>query len=97
GAGGGSAGGAGGAGGATGDNPTVCVSIADTGTGIAPDLLPKVFERGVSGRDGGSGLGLAVSRDLISAHGGTTSIQSQLGKGTTVSFSVPEYREPQDE
>ncbi|MDR2197708.1 MAG: sensor histidine kinase [Coriobacteriales bacterium] len=71
----------------------ICVTVADTGTGIAPQLLPRVFERGVSGVTGGSGLGLAVSKEIIEANGGTISIESEPGKGTQVTFALPEYRE----
>ena len=75
---------------ATGDRATLTVTVADTGRGIAPDLLPRVFERFVKGEGSpGSGLGLAICRDIIKAHGGEISIESQLGQGTTVTFTLP--------
>jgi len=59
----------------TGDQVTI--SLADTGEGIPPDLLPHVFERFVKGADStGSGLGLAIAHDIVAAHGGTIEIQN---------------------
>src|SRR5207245_11386340 len=68
----------------------VQVSVVDDGAGIPPGLLPKVFDRFVRGSGShGSGLGLAIARDLVAAHGGTMAAESQVGVGTTVSFSLP--------
>ncbi len=69
---------------------TVDVSVSDTGAGIAPDLLPNIFERFVKGSSSsGSGLGLAIARDLVVAHGGRIEAKSQPGSGTTIRFSLP--------
>jgi len=73
------------------ESVTVCVK--DTGTGIPPELLPHVFERGVS--DGGTGLGLAICKNSIEAHGGTIGIDSRPGEGTIVWFSIPAVHEDQ--
>jgi signal transduction histidine kinase len=63
----------------------VVITVTDSGEGIAPDLLPHVFERFVKGADSpGSGLGLAIANDIVAAHGGTLEIQSAVGSGTTV-------------
>ena len=70
----------------------VMVSIADNGTGIPAELLPRIFERGVSG-GGGTGFGLAICKSIIEAHGGTIDIKSEEGKGTTVIFSLPTHKE----
>ena len=68
----------------------VIITVSDTGEGIAPDLLPRIFERFVKGPGStGSGLGLAISHDIVTAHGGTISIASELGKGTTVRIALP--------
>lgn len=64
------------------------VTIADDGDGIAPELLPKVFDRGFSG-DESSGFGLAISKELIENHGGEIWIESETGKGTNVIFTLP--------
>jgi two-component system OmpR family sensor kinase/two-component system sensor histidine kinase BaeS len=66
------------------------VEVADTGTGIPPELLPHVLERFVrEPGSAGSGLGLAICRDIVDAHGGQISIASEPGRGTTVTFSLP--------
>jgi len=71
------------------------VTVADTGAGIAPDHLPHVFDRFWRAdesrtRDtGGSGLGLAISRQLVDLHGGTLTVESTLGEGTTFTVELP--------
>ncbi len=68
----------------------VTISVTDTGEGIGPDLLPRIFERFVKGPgSSGSGLGLAITHDIITAHGGTIEIESSLGSGTTVRMGLP--------
>jgi signal transduction histidine kinase len=75
---------------ASADGAFLTVEVADTGRGIAPELLPRVFDRFVKG-DGsaGSGLGLAICRDIIQAHGGAISIASEPLRGTTLTFTLP--------
>ncbi|MCX2949619.1 sensor histidine kinase [Lentzea sp. NEAU-D7] len=71
------------------------LEVTDTGTGIAPDDVPHVFDRfwradkSRSRRTGGSGLGLAITRHLVEAHGGTVSVTSALGEGSTFRISLP--------
>ena len=67
------------------------LTVADTGTGIPPEVLPRVFEPFVStkGSGRGTGLGLAISRDLVRAHGGDMGITSASGQGTTVTIRLP--------
>lgn len=68
----------------------VTVSVTDTGTGIAPDLLPHLFERFTKSTDsGGSGLGLAIAKRLVEAHGGEIRGESTPGKGTRIQFTIP--------
>jgi signal transduction histidine kinase len=69
----------------------VAVCVEDHGDGIRPDLLPYVFERGVSG-DGGAGLGLAICRDVVEAHGGAINVESAPGEGVRVTFTLPAAR-----
>ncbi len=72
----------------------VSISVADTGVGIAPEHLPRIFERFYRvdknrSRDvGGTGLGLAIVKHIIEAHDSTVNVQSEVGKGTTFSFSL---------
>jgi len=80
----------------------ICVSISDTGPGIPPEQLPHLFERFYrverdrvrhSGQhfqaQGGAGLGLAIAQEIARAHGGTLTVQSDLGKGSTFTFCMP--------
>ena len=76
----------------------VLVEVADDGPGIMPEHLPRLFERfyrvGSSrARDeGGSGLGLAIVKHIVESHGGTITVKSTPGKGTTFSFTLPKAR-----
>jgi signal transduction histidine kinase len=66
------------------------LAVSDTGSGIAPEDLPHVFERFYKGRGShGSGLGLTIARSLIVAHGGDITARSTLGQGTTMTISLP--------
>jgi signal transduction histidine kinase len=68
----------------------VAVSVSDTGSGIARDDLPRIFDRFYKGATShGSGLGLAIVRNLIVAHGGEVTAASELGRGTTIRFTLP--------
>jgi two-component system, NtrC family, nitrogen regulation sensor histidine kinase NtrY len=62
----------------------VMVNVVDNGSGIAPEVLPHVFEPHFSTRTSGSGLGLAISRRLIEGWGGTIGVTSTVDEGTTV-------------
>ncbi|HEY9289441.1 MAG TPA: HAMP domain-containing sensor histidine kinase [Candidatus Dormibacteraeota bacterium] len=70
----------------------VAIAVRDTGQGIPEDLRQHVFDRFVKGAGSpGAGLGLAISRDVVAAHGGTINLTSEVGKGTEVRFSLPIY------
>jgi two-component system sensor histidine kinase BaeS len=66
------------------------ISVFDTGCGIATEELPLIFERFYRGRDGGLGLGLAILRELVDAHGGTIEVASTQGAGTTFTLRFPD-------
>jgi len=76
-------------------NGEVVCSVRDTGCGIPPDELDRVFDRFyqvekvVTRKSGGTGLGLAIVKNIVEAHGGRIWIESELGKGTRVSFTLP--------
>ena len=71
------------------DKGAVQLSVSDTGIGIAPEHQERIFDRFYrvdkvrSRRMGGNGLGLAIAREFVEAHGGTISVESETGKGTT--------------
>lgn len=76
-------------------NGSVLVEVADTGRGIAPEHLPRVFDRlyradrSRTAATGGAGLGLAIVKSIAELHGGTAEIASELGKGTRVGLRLP--------
>ena len=76
----------------------VVLAVDDDGVGIPTRDLPRVFERfyrvdrGRSRETGGTGLGLAIVRHVAENHGGRASIESELGRGTTVRVSLPAIR-----
>jgi signal transduction histidine kinase len=67
----------------------VAVAVRDTGTGIAPADLPSLFTPFFSRKPHGVGLGLAVCREIVRAHGGRIEVVSEPGRGTTVSVRLP--------
>ncbi|MFH8755772.1 ATP-binding protein [Streptomyces atroolivaceus] len=81
--------------GSGGADERVVVEVADTGSGMAPEDLPYVFDRfwraekSRSRRTGGSGLGLAIVRKLVEAHGGTTAVASTVGQGSVFTLRLP--------
>ncbi len=70
------------------DGETAVIEVRDDGQGIAPDVLPHVFEPHFSTRTSGSGLGLAISRRLIEGWGGRITLESVPGAGTCVRVSL---------
>ena len=75
----------------------VAISVADDGEGVAPELLPHLFRRNVGGADGtaSQGLGLAICKGLVEAHGGRIRAESDgPGEGTTITFTIPAVAAP---
>jgi signal transduction histidine kinase len=75
------------------DGATVDITISDTGIGIAPEHVPHIFDRFYRvdesrGKDG-IGLGLAIVQNITRAHDGTISVESNLGRGTTITVRLP--------
>jgi len=74
------------------------VSVIDTGEGISPEYLPRLFERGFrvphhhKGAAKGSGLGLSIVKHLVELHGGTIKVHSEVGKGSEFVFTLPRRR-----
>jgi len=69
----------------------VKIEVSDTGTGIAPDLLPRIFDPWVTTKEAGrgSGLGLSITREVLAAHGGTVTVKSEVGVGSTFTLVLP--------
>jgi two-component system, NtrC family, sensor histidine kinase KinB len=78
---------------ATADGDLARFQLSDTGEGIPAEELPRVFDKfyriPTKRHSGGAGLGLAIVREIITAHGGEISVASDLGKGTTFTFTLP--------
>jgi C4-dicarboxylate-specific signal transduction histidine kinase len=79
-----------------GKEPGVTIEVADDGVGIPPELLPKIFDLFVTSKRAGegTGLGLVICQEIIKAHGGTISVKSAPGQGTTVNIYLPAIPEP---
>jgi signal transduction histidine kinase len=65
------------------------VRLADEGHGIAPEVLPQIFQPFYTTKHRGSGLGLSIVRSIVTSHGGTIDVQSKLGEGTIVELRLP--------
>jgi signal transduction histidine kinase len=76
---------------------TLEIAVADTGCGIPPDVLPRIFDPFVQAQDpthtadrtGGTGLGLSISKSLVEVMGGEISVKTELGKGSTFTVRIP--------
>jgi signal transduction histidine kinase len=77
------------------ESDTILTEVEDTGFGIPPDELPRIFdrfyqvERVVERKTGGTGLGLAIVKNIVEAHGGEVAVRSEVGQGTTFRFTLP--------
>ena len=70
------------------DDGRMTVRVSDTGSGIAPEDLPHVFERFYRGPNGGAGLGLAIAQRILELHGTKLEVESRVNEGTTFAFRV---------
>jgi signal transduction histidine kinase len=73
------------------DGPWVKIQVSDTGSGIAPENLPRIFDAGFTtkGAGVGTGLGLAICQKIIQDHNGSIAVESKVGKGTTFTVCLP--------
>jgi len=80
------------------DGGLITIGVTDSGIGIAPDRLDEIFApfHQLDGSDtrsyGGTGLGLALVKKIIDAHGAIIKVQSKIGKGSRFEFTLPPYR-----
>ena len=74
----------------------VIVDVKDTGSGIDPEIMPRLFTKFTSKSFKGTGLGLFISKNIIEAHGGKIWAENNIdGKGATFSFSLPSIIQPE--
>ena len=77
------------------ENDFAILMFADSGPGISPEDLPRIFERfyradpARAGTTGGTGLGLAICKAIVDAHGGSIEVTSPPGQGTTFALRIP--------
>jgi two-component system NtrC family sensor kinase len=73
------------------DESEIEIQLRDDGSGIAPDILPHIFEPFLTTKEHGHGvgLGLAISRGIVERHNGSIEVKSELGRGTTFNISLP--------
>lgn len=76
---------------AAGDGREIVISVKDSGSGIAPDVMPHIFEPffTTKAETNGSGLGLAIAHGIIAQHGGSITVQSEPGRGAEFTISLP--------
>jgi two-component system cell cycle sensor histidine kinase/response regulator CckA len=76
------------------DEPFACLKVADTGTGMSPQIQSRLFEKSFTTKkpDQGTGLGLTIARDIVQAHGGRIEVHSIPGAGTTFTILLPVAR-----
>jgi len=83
------------------DGDSVALVVIDTGCGIPPEEVPKVFKPFHTTKPGGTGLGLATTRKIVLAHDGTIEVQSTVGRGSKFTIRLPggksETRNPKPE
>jgi signal transduction histidine kinase len=73
-------------------NGEALIAVRDTGIGIPAEDLPRLFDRfwqATGSRRGGAGLGLAIAKGIVEAHGGRIWVESEVGRGSTFTFAVP--------
>jgi two-component system sensor kinase FixL len=66
----------------------IAISVADTGTGIAPEMISQLFQPFVTTKRHGMGVGLSISRTIVEAHGGQILVESNPGGGTIFRFTI---------
>jgi len=73
---------------ASADDDMISISVTDTGSGIAPEMLPQLFQPFVTNKRHGMGVGLSISRTIVEAHGGRIAVEQNPGGGTIFRFTL---------
>jgi PAS domain S-box-containing protein len=76
--------------------PSVSITFADTGLGLAPEVRERLFEPFFTTKEDGSGLGLSISYGIVQAHGGEILVASEVDKGCTVTVRLPAEQPPKE-
>ena len=71
------------------NNGAASIRITDSGGGIAPDVMDHIFDPFITTKSEGSGLGLSITKQIITAHHGTITVESQQGEGATFTLMLP--------
>jgi signal transduction histidine kinase len=71
------------------DDGFVSLTVADTGLGIAPEIVDHIFEPFFSTKKQGTGLGLSISHNIVQEHGGDILVRSEVGEGTVFDVRLP--------
>jgi signal transduction histidine kinase len=71
----------------------IVIEVHDTGAGISPDHLPRIFDLYFTTKSSGTGVGLAVTQQIVAAHGGTIEVDSALSRGTTMRIRIPAMKD----
>jgi signal transduction histidine kinase len=77
------------------DPDQVQVSVQDSGVGLDPNAMPRIFESFYTTKSGGMGMGLSISRSILQNHGGRLWATPNEGPGTTFHFTLPKFAEEQ--
>jgi signal transduction histidine kinase len=75
------------------DSDRVQVTVQDSGTGLSPDTLPRIFEPFYTTKPTGMGMGLSISRSIVQNHGGRLWATANDGPGTSFHFTLPKYHQ----
>ncbi len=74
------------------ENGSVIITVADTGTGVDPSILPNIFQRGVKGlKSSGMGIGLAICKEIMDRHSGEIQIENREAGGALITLALPSY------
>ncbi len=71
------------------DGQHLCLDVGDTGSGIAPDQMPRLFTLFFTTKSSGTGLGLPVAKKIVERHGGTITVESEVGAGARFAIVLP--------